>query len=104
MFSEAVGQRSRQGGVGHGPIRAGCLEEALLAAEESAREGGEKDSLGQGTTGLLAPPGSPSPLPLHPAPHLLPEPLYEVTRWGQGEKGNSYQPLGGRLLCGEIQS
>lgn len=76
----------------------------MLAAKESPGEGGEKDSLGQGMAGLPAPLGSPSPLPLHRAPHLLPEPLYEVTRWGQGEKRNSHQPLGGRLPCGEIQS
>lgn len=76
----------------------------MLATQELAGEGVEKDSLGQGTAGLPAPPGSPSPLPFHPVPHLLSEPLYEVIRWGQGEKGNSHQPLGGRLLCGEIQS
>lgn len=33
------------------------------------------------------------------SPHLLPEALYHVSRWGQSEKGNSQQPTWVKVCC-----
>lgn len=49
--------------------------------------------------GLLPLLGWFSPLPLHLAPHLLPGPLYQVTRWGQSKKGDSRQAAWGQSCC-----
>lgn len=97
MLSEGMGQGSRQGGVGNGHIRADSLEEAMLGGVGRGGRGERQSGSGEDRAvgwlpGCQHHGGSFSPLPLHPAPYLLPEPLYQVTRWGQGEKGNSYQP------------
>lgn len=59
--------------------------------EALAGEGEEKDSLGCGLAPCCRHHGGPVSPP-HPLLHLLPESLDQVTRWGQGEKGNSHPP------------
>ena len=76
------------------------------AQEDRPGKGGRKASLSQGTLGLVGwfsgyhhHRGRSSLFPLPPAPHLLPEPLYHVSRWGQSEKGNSQQPTWVKVCC-----